>query len=88
MGQLCPPRRGRRARCPTCGREVAYFPLGEYCLFDGYLWWYRVRRWLFIHVAIMGLNDPDDVGPYFERRRELMLERARDRAGEFRERTH
>lgn len=83
MGMPAPKAPGLRAHCPACGREVAYLPLGQYCLFDGYLWWYRARRWWFIHVAILGINDPEDVGPYFEQRRALVAERTRDRAGEF-----
>lgn len=42
--------------------------------------WYRFWRWWYIQVSIMGINDPDDVGPYFERREALIADRAHERA--------
>jgi hypothetical protein len=35
-----PPSRGpgQREECPACGSELAYLPLGRFCIFDGYVW--------------------------------------------------
>lgn len=38
MGRLAPLQWEQRKLCPTCGRKIAYLPLGRYCLVCGYLW--------------------------------------------------
>ena len=45
MGQPSPPLWECRAECPTCANKVMYLPLGQCCLFHGFVWRQRLSAW-------------------------------------------